>query len=236
MNVSVILIESETSGNLGAIARLIANFEAKELILINPQTKHLNDEALHRAKHAKQILKDARVIPYGGLEALKEEFDLLIATTSITGTDYNLPRLPVTPMQLPELISGKKVAIVFGREGSGLKNEEIKMCDISVTIPSSDNYTALNLSHAVCAVLSAIFSISENHQISKITPASRKELEVISGRFDDIFDSIEFSTEEQKQSQKIVWQRIMAKSNMTRREAFAVLGLLKKVLYSLKDQ
>ena len=57
--ISTILIEPETPGNIGAIARSMKNFDLKNLILINPKCGHLDKEALDRATHAKEILKNA---------------------------------------------------------------------------------------------------------------------------------------------------------------------------------
>ena len=59
--ISVILIEPQTEGNVGAIARVMKNFELKELILVNPQCNHLGLDAVSRAKHGKDILKKAKV-------------------------------------------------------------------------------------------------------------------------------------------------------------------------------
>src|SRR3989338_7998726 len=101
--ITVVLIEPENDGNVGAVARVMANFDFEELVLINPKCNHLSDEALSRSKHAKLILEKARIEDYSFLRS----FDYLIGTSAITGTDYNVPRSPLTPEQLAKKISAK---------------------------------------------------------------------------------------------------------------------------------
>ena len=60
--INVILVGSETSGNIGAIARAMANFDLKNLILVNPKVNHLSQESRNRAKHAQGILHNAKVV------------------------------------------------------------------------------------------------------------------------------------------------------------------------------
>ncbi|MBD3202743.1 TrmJ/YjtD family RNA methyltransferase [Candidatus Woesearchaeota archaeon] len=234
--ISVVLLGSETSGNIGAIARAMKNFDLKNLIIINPKTDHTNDEALHRAKHAKKVLKNAKIKNYSYFDKKSEDsifkdFDIIIATTSVLGSDYNIPRLPLTPETLfKNLDFTKKIVLVFGRDGSGLTNKEIKKCDLVLTIPSSANYPALNISHAAAIIFYEIYKITGSNKVnSHIIDASRKEREVILKKINKILDRLEFSTPEKKQTQKIAWENIVNKSFITKREAYALLGFLSKL-------
>ena len=158
--ISVAILEPKTPGNVGAVARVMKNFGFRELIVINPQCDILADEALARAKHAKDVLKKAKIIK--SLKSLK--YDYLIATTGKTGGSYNVTRLTVTPEQVSEEIPrNAKTVLLFGREGIGMTNEEIEGCDIVVNIqtPGSSNYRTLNLSHAVAVVL---YELSKHKQ------------------------------------------------------------------------
>ena len=114
---SVILIEPSVAGNVGAVARVMSNFGFSDLVLVRPKCDHLSEEAQGRSKHARFILKKAKVVSaLGGL-------DYLVGTTSVLGIDFNIPRTPVTPKQLVELVRGKlssDIGLVFGPEGPGL--------------------------------------------------------------------------------------------------------------------
>ena len=222
--ITVVLIEPENDGNVGAVARVMANFDFEELVLINPKCNHLSDEALSRSKHAKLILEKARIEDYSFLRS----FDYLIGTSAITGTDYNVPRSPLTPEQLAKKISAKsKTAILFGRESYGLTVKEVLGCDFIVKIPSSDKYKTLNLSHSVTIILYELFK--KQHKDNRITPATSVEKNVLLKRISDVLDNIKFATPDKKETQKKVWKRVIGKSMLTKRESFALIGFFKKI-------
>ena len=228
--IEIILVEPSKPENLGAIARAMKNFDFNKLILINPKIKKNDGKALIVAKHGKDILKKAKVEKSSYLRKL----DYLIGTTAILGTDYNIPRNPINPEQLALKLSkiNKKVdiGILIGREGSGLNNKEINLCDVLVTIPSSKKYPTLNISHSVSIILYEIFKKTENKSDSHIKFATKKEKEIINLYFNRILDKLKFSTKEKKETQKKVWKRVFGKAFMTKREAFTVMGLFRKLL------
>ena len=60
--IQIAFLEPKVEGNIGAIARSMANFNLKELILINPQCDPKSEEVMKRAKHAKQIIENAKIV------------------------------------------------------------------------------------------------------------------------------------------------------------------------------
>jgi TrmH family RNA methyltransferase len=228
--ISIVLIGPEKSGNIGAIARVMKNFGVKQLILIEPKCEHLNKESLDRASHAADILKKAKILKKSQLSS----FSLLVGTTAKYGTDYNIPRIPLTPAELSarlkELSQKAKIGLVFGRESHGLSNEELLMCDLSVTIPTTPSYPTMNLSHSVAVVLYELFKEQLGSNIkSKFTPISQKEKEVIMAKIEKIMGKMQFSTQSRKQTQREMWRRLLGKSMLTRREAFTLIGFLRKL-------
>lgn len=224
--ISIILIEPENPGNIGAVARAMANFGQEKLVLINPKADHLDEEALARSKHARDVLRKASV-----KKDLKG-FDTVIATTAKLGNDYNLPRTPIFPSQLAPRIKGmdNRIGLVFGREGCGLTNEEIHECDFIMTIPTSSSYPVLNLSHAVGVVCYELFRQSSEERISKrYEPISSVEKRVILEKMDKVLDSLDFMTPDKKETQKRFWKRLLGKSFLTKREAYILMGFLKKI-------
>ena len=120
--------------------------------------------------------------------------------------------------------------MLIGREGTGLNNKEISKCDFIVTIPSSSKYPTLNVSHAASVILYEIFKKQDKKKSNEhIIPATKKEKQVMMSYFNKILNKIEFSTKEKKQTQKIVWKRLFGKAFLTKREAFAVIGFLRKL-------
>nr|MCK4930047.1 TrmJ/YjtD family RNA methyltransferase [Nanoarchaeota archaeon] len=225
---SIILIEPENPGNIGSVARVMANFGVKELVLVNPKCR-INEQARRLAKNAQKILDKARINSFNILG----RYDYLIGTTSKLGTDYNIPRSPMTPEQLAQKlkeIKKKKVALILGRESEGLRNKEIKLCDFMVTIPTSRNYKALNISHALSIILYEVYKEKNTKEILKpYKPMSRKEKEQIMKLLKSAMKKMDFATQRKKDTQVKVWKRMITKSFMTKREAYALLGFLKKI-------
>lgn len=216
---SVILIRPENPGNIGAIARVMSNFDLSKLIIVNPKCNHLGKEARNRAKHAQNVLEKAKV--------LKKipKMDYLIATSAKLGSPYN-PRSPLTPNQVAAKIpKNKKVGLLIGPEGKGLLNNEIMKADFLVTIPASKKYGTLNISHA-CAIL--FYEFFGKGQILQ-EPASLTDREQLLKVIYKRLDKIKFSTKEKKATQKIVWKRLLSKAFLTKREAFVLFGFFKKV-------
>lgn len=231
--ITIILIEPENSGNTGAILRAMKNFDFKSIILVNPKFD-INDEALkNRAKWAQDLVKKIKVRRYD-LKKIRKDFDYLIATTAKLGRDYNLLRTPITAEQFAEKIYNlnkkTKIGILIGREGSGLNNEEIKICDFTVTIPASKKYGTMNISHATTLILYEIFKKQETENIiSHITPISLKEKEQLQKMIEQTLKKMYFATEEKKETQRLLWQKIIGKSLLSKREAYALMGFLKKI-------
>ncbi|MEM3374207.1 MAG: RNA methyltransferase [Candidatus Woesearchaeota archaeon] len=233
--ISVILVKPETSGNIGFIARIMANFDLDNLIIVEPLCDFLDNDALKKSMHAKEILKKAKKINYEDYFKLRNDFDLIIGTTSVLGTDYNIKRIPLSSDFFSKKLRSydtkkNNIAIVFGNEGIGLTNNELEICDFVITIETSKKYPSMNLSHAVAIILYEIYKkIGENKITSHLKLATRKEKEIIYDNLYKILDIIDFSTKEKKETQKKVWKNIFEKSMITKREAFAVIGFLRKL-------
>lgn len=136
--------------NVGHVARLVRNFGVERLYLVEPQVD-LSVAAIY-ASHASGVLDGAVVTT---LENVREENDLLVATTAIRASrKSNIIRRTVSPDRLHDLLSSaKSSSIVFGRDSTGLTNGEIESCDVTVTIETSPAYRSLNLGHAAAIAL-----------------------------------------------------------------------------------
>jgi len=241
IKITVILIEPENAGNTGAICRAMKNFDFEELLLVGPKFNTDSDELRNRAKWANDLVDKIKILSKYNekvLKKLRKDFDYLIATTAKLGRDYNILRVPITPEQLAERLSEldrksrKKVSIgiVMGREGSGLTNEELEMMDFTVTIPTSKKYGTMNLSHATTIILYEIFKkISDENIISHINPISEPERKQLMKLLDESMDKMYFLNEDKKDTQRIVWKKMINKSFLSKREAYALMGFLKKI-------
>lgn len=180
MKTIVILVEPEYEENLGLIARAMKNFAIYDLILVNPLINHLTDKARSRAVHAQDILEKAKIVKTIG-EALKDA-DYSAATSAKTTRSNTMFRNAISVQQFAKRFSNSdaKVAIVLGRESSGLNNEEIQQCDFLVHIPTSKEYKTLNVSHAASVLFSQIFLAQKT---AKFKTADKKTTQILLKKF-----------------------------------------------------
>src|SRR5437879_12402812 len=128
------------------------NFGLSNLHLVNPKAA-LGPSGRSRAGHAQDVLDS--IVEHRSLKEALEGLHLSIGTTAQRSyAASNLVRKPVTPRELGHVLKNRAgtVAIVFGREGTGLTNVELGQCDATLTIPAVSEYQTLNLSHAAAIV------------------------------------------------------------------------------------
>ena len=147
---SVTLVEPRGPVNVGHVARLVRNFGVEKLYLVEPKVD-LSVAAIY-ASHASGVLDGALVARF---EKVRKDHELLVATTAVRASKKsNIVRRTVSPDRLHEILSAaKSSSLVFGRDTTGLTNEEIKACDVTLTIDASPAYRALNVGHAAAIVL-----------------------------------------------------------------------------------
>lgn len=225
--ISIVLVKPRLSGNVGAIARVMKNFSVKELILIEPHCNPKSQTAKNRAKWANDVLDKAKIRTWKNLD----KFDTIIATSGKIGNDYNIMRTPIRPDEARNKVKGK-TAILFGPEDRGLLNEELAKADFLVTIPSNPKYPILNLSHSVAVMLYALNDIEPD----KTSYASGVEKKIIEREFSKVLKKLEFPTPDKKETQKKVWRRVIGRSNLTKREAFSVVGFYKRLINALSKK
>ncbi|RLF93089.1 rRNA methyltransferase, partial [Thermococci archaeon] len=147
-NIHVILVEPEVEENIGFIARLMKNFSLEKLILLKPKVD-IGSKAMVTAMHATDVLSGLEMLGLD-LADLRHDYSLIVGTTAKEGGTEDLLRRTIFPWEISKSISEveDEVALVFGRESTGLTREELEVCDLLIRIPTSENYPSLNLSHA----------------------------------------------------------------------------------------
>ena len=167
MDLYFILVKPAVPGNIGSAARAIKTMGYTQLRLVAPGD-YLGQEARMLAHASEEILDKAQV--FAGLKEAIADLDLTVATTAKT---RNARVEYYSASEVPGMIRSKggtvnKVGLVFGREESGLTNDEIRMCDLVSSIPMKGSYPSLNLGQSVMiyAYLMASFERAESESIS----------------------------------------------------------------------
>src|SRR5258708_1815194 len=148
----VILKDAQLAENIGAAARVMANFGLADLRLVSPRDGWPQPKAWASASGANWPLDDAKV--FDRLEAATADLSLVLATTAG-------PRDAALPVMSPRegaaalreaAASGQACGIVFGGERAGLESDDIALCHGVVTAPIDERFTSLNLAQTVALV------------------------------------------------------------------------------------
>jgi tRNA (cytidine32/uridine32-2'-O)-methyltransferase len=146
-NIRIVLVNTSHPGNIGGVARAMKNMGLTRLYLVAPRD-YPNEQAEWRAVSAKDILDTAIIVPT--LE------DAITDCQFVVGTSARERRIPwplLDARQCAERMalasSQEQVAVLFGREDRGLTNEELRVCNLHLNIPTSGAYSSLNLAMAV---------------------------------------------------------------------------------------
>lgn len=190
LKIRIVLIETSHPGNIGGIARAMKNMGLSQLVLVNPK-EFPSAVASARASSAADVLNEAKVV---------NSLDEAIAGTKlVVGASARLrkvswPQLDVreTAKLALETVEDGEVALVFGREDSGLSNAEMDKCHYLAHIPSNPNYCSLNIGAAVqvfayeCLMATEIESVHTKGY--KHTLASTEQLE---GFYDHLYQALQ---------------------------------------------
>lgn len=149
-NIRIVLVNTSHPGNIGGVARAMKNMGLTRLYLVEPR-QYPDEQATWRAASAADVLEGAVVTA---------TLDEAVADCQfVVGTSARGRRIP-WPLQDPrrcaermaEASANQQVAVLFGREDRGLTNDELKICNLHLNIPTSADYSSLNLAMAVQVV------------------------------------------------------------------------------------
>ncbi len=139
--------------NIGAVARAMKNFGLRDLRIVSPRDGWPNQKADSVAVEAVSILRKAEI--YEDLGSAISDLEYIYATTA---TKRYMNKDYVSSNNLYEdLPQNSKIGFLFGRESSGLTNEEIVMSNKILTIETGEEFSSLNLSHAVSIICYELF-------------------------------------------------------------------------------
>lgn len=148
----VILVEPQLGENIGAAARVMANFGLSRLRLVAPRQAWPNPKAHMMAAGADRVLDGAEL--YDDLKSAIADCTYVAACTARAHDQAKPVVSPEAAAErlVPLVAAGETVAIVFGRERNGLENEEVGLADAIVTFPVNPAFASLNLAQAVALV------------------------------------------------------------------------------------
>jgi len=228
---AVAVVDAKTPGNVGTIARSMKNFGFSALLLVDPPPLDPDGEAYGFAGHARgDVLPSAREVTF---ERLVENYHT-VGTTAITNENATKHRrFPfVTPAELRAELAAvdAPVALVFGREGTGLSNEEIARLDRVCTVPANPAYPVMNLGQAATVVLYELRSLAlaDDHLPDREQErADEAEIERLYDRFDALLAAIDHPEEKRAKAGRLL-RRLVGRAHPTDREAVTLTGIVRR--------
>lgn len=234
----IILVEPQLGQNIGAVARVMLNFGLTNLRLVCPRDGWPNPDAFPMAAGADQILETATVFS-STLEAIKD-LNRVFATTSRTpdliksiySPEPAIERLISTARQ------GEKVGILFGGERCGLMNEHISLCEAIIKIPTSPNFSSLNLAHAVALMSYEWFLQTSSYpthifRTGNTSLATREELGKLFSHLEEELERTGFLRHKKKRATMVRNIRgIFQRACLTEQEVRTLRGIIRSLTKS----
>ncbi|MEM8766498.1 MAG: RNA methyltransferase [Pseudomonadota bacterium] len=230
-NVRVILVEPSHPGNIGGAARAMKTMGLHDLALVNP-TRFPDPQAEWRAAGAQDVLETVEV--FDSLEAAIADRQWIIGTsTRVRRIPWPLKQAEEAAAALIERLPEQKLAILFGRETSGLTNEELQKCHCHLVIPANPEYPSLNLAMAVQVVCYELFRQLENSSLDPRewdrAPATAEELEALIEHFESVLVAAEFLDPANPGQTMTRLRRLLTRVTPDETEVQMLRGMLKQL-------
>ena len=227
-NIAVVLSEPHYPENIGAAARAIKNMGLSRLIVARPGNCDLTRVLKMATYHSEDVIAEMEV--HDTLEDALLPFQYVVGATARAGSH----RQPATtPRQLARdltAISQKnQTAILFGPEGHGLANEDLKFCDALVTIPTAQ-FSSINLAQSVMILAYEIFQADFEEKEGFVPRrASREELEGMYSQLRDTLIKIDFINPENPEYWMMTIRRFFSRIGLRGRDVRLVRGICRQI-------
>ena len=222
----IVLVEPQHPGNIGAVARIMANFGIDDLALVNGC--EITGEGFARSKSGRPILE--KLQRFKTMQEALADCDIVIGTSGIKPEgDKRWFRAPQNVKKINKLIdSREKPALVFGRENYGLYKDELALCETTITIPASPDYPVLNLSHAVGIVLYEMNREVKVKEPKRRKTVSQEEFERLVDRIMEMLEDSSYPKRKLARS-KSTLRRLISRGNPDEGEYENLMGIFKAI-------
>lgn len=234
-NVKVILVGTSHPGNIGSAARAMKVMGLTQLVLVDPQCE-VDEQTVALAAGAADIAQSAEIVP--NLEEAIRDCGLVVGSSARSRT-LEWPMLEPRECGEKFAIESKKhpVALVFGRERTGLSNEELQSCHFHVCIPANPEYSSLNLAMAV-QTLSYEVRVAHLNQLENTQPEQEevyprhKELEMFYQHLEKVITETQFISHDKPNQVMTKLRRLFSRA----RPEVGEINILRGILTSIEKQ
>jgi tRNA/rRNA methyltransferase len=230
-NISIVLYKPKYAGNIGAVARAAKNMGIHNITVVGT-TDFDKEEMRQRSTHLAVDVLDKIQYCENTADALGE-FNYIVGTTARLGKGrgpFITPR--AAARDIANISQKNKVALLFGPEDTGLANDQLRLCHSVVTIPTSREFTSLNLSHAVMILCYELFiasmpAVATTEAAPKLALSS--ELEGMYEQIKSLLADIGFLNPENPDYWMMHLRRFFTRAGILSREVKIVRGICRQL-------
>ncbi len=231
----IVLVEPREAGNVGAVARAMKNFGFDDLWIVGAHPELL-PVAGWWASGADDLLANAHFA--ATLEDAIGDAHVTVATTSMRGRTTPVTFSPKTlAAKFASIAKNQILALVFGREDSGLTREELVLCQHTAAIPANDRFPTMNLAQAACVFCYELASIAPREEARELPDAAT--IERVHQRARELLLEVGFLHENNPDRIYDDLRAIVARAELDAREATIVLGIIRQIEWKvgrMKDE
>ena len=226
-NIVIVLDHPDESRNIGAACRAMANNDISDLRIVGNKADYDIEHIHVLAIHAGAIFDNARF--YNSITEATADCAICAGTTRRRGKKRGKLLLPEEFADMADDMTegstteaGGKVAVIFGNERTGLTDEQLDECNLGVTIPSSDSFGSLNLSHAVQIMSYHLFRkslLEKKGEYRGYTPLTLERVDKTVKIITDNMQKIGFFKMPGREDMENFWRSILSRASLSEGEA-----------------
>lgn len=226
--IHIVLVEPQEAANVGGVCRAMKTMGIHRLTIVGRSKDYFDAERVHTlAIHARGIFDKAEYA-----DTLEEALSDSVLSAGVTRRRGKFRKyFSYTPEQFADKAGGiadGAVAFVFGRESSGLSDEELQLCSTAVHIPSSPDFPSLNLSHAVQICTYACYR-SFGESIAGFTPVSRERINEIVETAITSLDSFDFFKQRERIEVERFFRDVFTRASLSQTESRKMEKIFRKI-------
>lgn len=232
--INIVMVETSLAANIGSAARAMKTMGLRNLILVNPR-EALNRDAYARSSGAVDILESVKVV-----DTLEQAIEDSVFVLGASARNRHFPWPLVNPREAGEEVLARaptgKISILFGRESSGLTNEELSLCHRHVHIPANPEYSSLNVAAAVQVLcyecrMTALGTEANNNwsEQREAEPANQEQTNGMFQHLEQALVDIEYLDPNNPKMLMPRLRRLLLRADLDQTEVNILRGILKQM-------
>ena len=234
-NVVVILAQTKYPGNIGSAARAMFNMGLSQLVLAAPQCA-IDEEAYRMARSGKSILESAKICK--SVKSALRGVRFLAGTTGKSGgyrTPAHAPR-----MLVPRILSAaaqQKAGILFGPEDTGLVDDDLRLCQMLIRIPTQPKGHSINLAQSVMIVCYELLLGSlEREPARVIRLASLEQVEAMYAQLEEALLEIGFLQPQNARHMMFALRQMMGRAGLEPSDVGVLRGIARQIAWYARER